>query len=162
SRLLPEFISWLPEVFVGYATALYNPCLESRSAVCNLLQSALDCCRLQKHQFEERKRELMLSMIQTPDILYPAFQAVFNLTGIRREDVMNAQASRSIKPLMDWLYGFESLLRVKGDKIAFKKMQNNLIHLDSNLLRPDVLFRMANSSGVVSELDQACLLLGIQ
>jgi EAL domain-containing protein (putative c-di-GMP-specific phosphodiesterase class I) len=100
-------------------------------------------------------------VVQSREILYPNYQAVFDLQKITKEAVDEVTKSKSIAPIKSALYGFESLIRARQDLVEEKLSGDDLVHLDYKLLRPDILFAMAAHSKVSLELDQLCLGLGI-
>jgi len=155
-KRLPACIESIPMVSVGFATALDNPCLDAADVIEKVLENSIYSARTQHERMKNLQRELMHTLIQNDELLYPNFQAVFNLRNISKEMIDAVKMESSIEPLAGELYGFESLIRVRGDLV------DNLIGsehalISSEYLRPDVLFNMAKATKVSLELDQACL-----
>src|SRR5262249_15641500 len=71
--------------------------------------------------------------------------------------IEEARRGKSLKPLQSLLYGFESLIRVKGDAMDAIFDLSGPVYMDSKYLRPDVLFALSHQAKVGLELDQACL-----
>jgi EAL domain-containing protein (putative c-di-GMP-specific phosphodiesterase class I) len=161
-KRLPDCINVLPDFSLGHATALYNPCLDIFDVVEHLFETAIDVSKVQRRRVQDREREILQTIIHSRDILYPNYQAIFNLQKISKTQVDEVQASKSITAIADALYGFESLIRVKPKMLEEKLTTDHLVHLDIKLLRPDILFAMADHSHVALELDQLCLAAGIE
>jgi len=134
-----------------------NTCIDPHEILEAGLEASRQVAQAQLRRVKDRQRELMQTLIQSQDLIYPQFQAVFHLQPITREHLRACRASSSIEPIKDFLYGFESLIRV--DKAAVDKSlsDNGALDIDPKFLRPDVLFSIAKSSKVALELDQACL-----
>lgn len=160
-RRLPEAISISPEVSVGYSTALYNPCVDAEEMLETMLENALEVSKVQVRRMRDRSRELIQTLIQAKDILYPNFQAVFHLPGLTKDHIDTCKKSNSIACLKPLLFGFESLIRLKLTSAEQVLMGDLLIHLDNRMFRPDILFALAHKSKVALELDQVCMSLGI-
>lgn len=156
-RIMPDCIHVVPEIAIGFGTAIYNPCVDSLEVIEQLLETAVEESRIQVKRMRDRQRELMQTLIQTPGLLEPHYQAVFDLQKLTRVLYDQSKAEKSIKPLESLLYGFESLIRVKGDAIDAIYDISGPIYLESRYLRPDVLFSLSHSAKVGLELDQACL-----
>jgi EAL domain-containing protein (putative c-di-GMP-specific phosphodiesterase class I) len=162
SRILPDCISVVPEFSIGHATVLHNPCVDSLEIVEHMFDSSQEVAKVQLRRIKDRQRELMQTLVQTPDLLTPHYQAVFNLQTITRDKVIQSHDMKSIAIMKDDIYGFESLIRVRRDRVDEKIGGDQLFHLESKFLRPDILFALAAQSKVALELDQVCLKLGIE
>jgi EAL domain-containing protein (putative c-di-GMP-specific phosphodiesterase class I) len=156
-RMMPDCISVVPDLSVGFGTAIYNPCVDSVELVDQLLDTATEASRIQLKRMRDRQRELMQTLIQTPGLLRPNYQAVFKMDGLTRDMVDDAKKKKSIRPLESLLYGFESLIRVRGEAMDAIFDTSGPVYMESKYLRPDVLFSLSHSAKVGLELDQACL-----
>lgn len=156
-RRIPECVSSLPVVGVGFCGIIHNPCLEANETIETGLEESRQVASSQLRRVRERQRELMQTLIQANDYLYPHFQAVFDLQTIDKESVDHAIKTSSIAPLSQSLYGFEALIRVNKDLVETELGEGNTVGIDPKYLRPDVLFSLAKSAKVSLELDQACL-----
>ena len=162
TRRLPDCISVVPEFSVGHATAIHNPCVDSVELLDHLLEGSFDVARVQLRRMKDRQKELMQTLIQAGDLLFPNYQGVFHLQRITKEIVDQVNVVKSIAPLKDHIYGFESLIRVRRDILDTRVANDGLVFLESRFLRPDVLFSLAQSTKVALELDQACLQKGVE
>ncbi len=156
-RMLPDCITIVPDIPVGFATSIHNPCVDPLELVEQLLDGAVDESRIQLKRMRDRQRELMQTLIQTPGLLQPHYQAVFNLRGLTKRHVDESRDQKSIRPLRGLLYGFESLIRVKRAAMDAIFDASGPVYLESRFMRPDVLFSLAHQAKVGLELDQACL-----
>ncbi len=161
TKRMPECVHVIPKFAVGYSSIIFNPCVDVHELVENVMDGSMDSSHIQMKRLEDRQRELLHSLIQTEDLLYPNFQAVFDLKNLTKENVDDVIAKKSIKPIESLLYGFESLIRVRKDVLDLKITDDSLFKLDAKYLRPDVIFGLAQSAKISLELDQVCLLLGI-
>lgn len=155
---IPDCIQSVPLVGVGFFGVLHNPCIDPSELIENGLENSRKVSRSQLVRVKERQREMMQTFIQSEGLLVPHFQAVFHLPKLSQEIVEEAQQTKSIAPLQDHLFGFESLIRI--DLQATRKelgSEGDLFGIEPKFLRPDLLFSMAKSSKVALELDQACL-----
>jgi EAL domain-containing protein (putative c-di-GMP-specific phosphodiesterase class I) len=160
-KRLPDCIQTLPEFSLGHATALNNPCLDTLDVIDQLFEMATEVSKVQRRRVQDREREILQTIIHSRDILYPNYQAIFNLQTVTKDKVDQAQSSKSIVPLVDSLYGFESLIRVRPQNLEDKLASDHLVYVDMKLLRPDILFAMAAHSRVSLELDQLCMAVGV-
>ncbi len=160
-RKLPGCINHMPEFSVGHATALHNPCIDSSEILEQLMEQAGEVSKVQMRRIRDRERELMQTIVQSRDLLYSNYQAIFNLQDITKDMVNEVKASQTIAPIKSAIYGFESLIRARKEMLEMKFSGENLVALDARLLQPNILFSMAAHSKVALELDQACLLHGI-
>ncbi len=160
-RRIPDCISVLPDFSLGHSTALHNPCLDTVDVIEHLIETATDVAKAQMRRVRDREREILQTIIHSREILYPNYQAVFDLRKLTKDKVDQVKAAQSISPVADVLYGFESLIRVRKELLEEKLAGDHLVHMDFKLLRPDILFAMAAHSKVALELDQLCLGLGV-
>lgn len=160
-KRLPDCIQVLPDFSLGHATAIFNPCLDTVDVVEHLIETASDVSKVQLRRVRDREREILQTIIHSRDILYPNYQAIFDLQKLTKDKIDEAKNAQSISPMLDSLYGFESLIRVRQESLNEKLTGDHLVHMDMKLLRPDILFAMAAHSKVALELDQLCLGLGV-
>jgi EAL domain-containing protein (putative c-di-GMP-specific phosphodiesterase class I) len=160
-RKLPDCIHTIPEVCVGHATALYNPTVDSVEVIDHLIEGALEVSKVQVKRVKDRTREIMQTLVQTRDLLYPNYQAVFNLQTLTKDMLDRSRSAKSIAPMVPSLYGFESLIRVRAPIVEQSIAGDHLVHMQAKFLRPDIMFALAAQAKVSLELDQVCLSLGI-
>ncbi|MBM4253811.1 MAG: EAL domain-containing protein [Deltaproteobacteria bacterium] len=156
-RLLPDCITMVPEISVGFGTVLNNPAVDAFELIEQVIETSYECARAQLKRTRDRQRELMQTLIQTKGLLEPHYQAVFTLPQLTKDMVDEAHSSNSIKPLRRQLFGFESLVRVRPQAIDALFQGAGLAYLEPRYLRPDVLFSLSHNVKVGLELDQACL-----
>ena len=156
-RIMPDCITLVPDVAVGFATSIHNPCVDPLEIVEQLLDQATEESRVQQKRIKDRQRELMQTLIRTPGLLQPNYQAVFDLRGLTAADVDEVKATKSIAPIRHLLFGFESLIRVRREAMDAIFDVSGPVYLESRFMRPDVLFSLAHAAKVGLELDQACL-----
>ena len=156
-RMMPDCIRIVPDISIGFGTAIYNPCVDPMEVIEQLLETSVDESRVQAKRMRDRQRELMQSLIQTPGLLEPHYQGVFDLQKLTKDLVDDTHQKRSLSPIKGLLFGFESLIRVKNDAIDAIYDISGPVYLESRYLRPDVLFALSHSAKVGLELDQACL-----
>lgn len=156
-RILPECITVVPEFSVGHATVIDNPCFDSLELLEQLLENSDTAAKIQLGRVRDRQKELLQSLIQADDLLYPNYQAVFKLKNITEEMVRDVKMYKSIRPLKDELFGFESLIRIKQDKVDVLMDRDSMNYVDAKYLFPNVLFALAHTSKIALELDQTCL-----
>jgi len=155
-RRIPTCIKHLPPIAVGFASSMNNPCLNSHDIVNDLLEEAMRSASMQQHRTGALQREFMQSIIHRSEFLYPNFQAIFHLPSIEKEDVDAALDQQSIAPIAGSLFGFESLIRVRTDRLTNYVSDEDAL-INGKFLRPDVLFGVAKDAKINLELDQACL-----
>lgn len=160
-KRIPDCINVLPDFSLGHSTALHNPCLDTVDVIEHLIETATDVAKAQMRRVRDREREILQTIIHSREILYPNYQAVFDLRKLTKDKVDQVKAAQSIAPVADVLYGFESLIRFRKELLEEKLAGDHLVHMDFKLLRPDILFAMAAHSKVSLELDQLCLGLGV-
>jgi EAL domain-containing protein (putative c-di-GMP-specific phosphodiesterase class I) len=160
-KTLPDNFHSIPEFSVGHATALYNPCVDSAEVVEHLIESAAEVAKVHQRRINDREREILHTIIQSRGILHPHYQAVFHLQGLSKAKVDEVNRQKSIAPIKDLLFGFESLIRARKKLVEERLSSDHLVHIDFRMLRPDILFEMAAHAKVALELDQVCLGLGV-
>ncbi len=155
-RRIPACIKHLPPIAVGFASSMNNPCLNANDIVSDLLEESMRSATMQQQRTAALQREFMQSIIHRSEFLYPNFQAIFHLQSINKEDLESSQKQQSIAPIANSLFGFESLIRVRIDRLtSYVSDEDSLIN--GKYLRPDVLFGVAKEAKINLELDQACL-----
>ncbi|HET9238492.1 MAG TPA: EAL domain-containing protein [Oligoflexus sp.] len=154
-RRIPDCVQSIPLLGVGFFGVLNNPCIDVHEILDNGLEASKQMAQAQLKRGRERQRELMQTLIQSDDLLTAHYQAVFYLQNIDQETVKKAAEQKSIAPLKQHIFGFESLIRVNQDAVASHNSFDSGI--DSKYLRPDVLFSLAKYTNVALELDQACM-----
>lgn len=150
----PEGLRVVPEIGTGHATVIYNPAVDGSDQIAQLLEMAQDLSRSQVVRVRERQRELLMSIIKSSDLIVPAYQAVFNLDQI---DLNSDQKYFGLEQLSGAVFGFESLIRIRGAEFDQRMFGDLTGYLDAKTLRPDVLFELAHDNHLALELDQACL-----
>lgn len=154
-RRIPQCLESLPLIGVGFYGILNNPCFDPQNLLDSGLEASQQMAKSQMKRSRERQRELMHTLIQSPDILHPHYQGVFDLQGLDKELIDTVKESGSISVIRDKIYGFESLIRINQEAAKADKIFDNGI--EARYLRPDVLFSLAKSTKVALELDQACM-----
>ncbi|MCX6129735.1 MAG: EAL domain-containing protein [Proteobacteria bacterium] len=154
-RRVPDCVQSIPLLGVGFFGVLNNPCIDVHATIDNGLDSSKQMAQAQLKRGRERQRELMQTLIQSEDLLTAHYQAVFYLQNLDHESVKKAAETKSIGPLKQHLFGFESLIRVNQEAVASHNSFDSGI--DSKYLRPDVLFALAKYTNIALELDQACM-----
>jgi EAL domain-containing protein (putative c-di-GMP-specific phosphodiesterase class I) len=160
-RFLPDGMRLIPDFSVGHATALHNPCVDPVDLLDHLIDSATEVAKVHQRRVKDREREIMQTIIQSREILTPNYQGVFQLQGVTQEKLEQVKKSKSIAPIKDLIFGFESLIRARKNLVEEKLTGDHLVFMDFRLFRPDILFEMAGHAKVALELDQVCLGLGI-
>jgi EAL domain-containing protein (putative c-di-GMP-specific phosphodiesterase class I) len=161
-RTFPECLNLIPEFSVGHATALYNPCVDAGEILEQLMESSTEASKIQLRRIRERAKEILQTIVQSRDVLAPHFQGVFNLQSLSEDKVKQVASSKSISPILNDIYGFESLIRVRKNEILNSNVDGDaLVVIDNRHMRPDILFGLAAHSKVALELDQICLGLGV-
>lgn len=154
---IPENVKTAPLVGIGSCGILKNPCIGTTE----LVEHALDTCqRLAKDNLKHlknRQKEFIQTLIQTPDILVPHYQGIFNLKNITEEITKELNSDNNLTILKDHIFGFESLIRVNQDVAGAYIDTASVLGIDSRCLRPEILFSMAKENNISLELDQACL-----
>jgi EAL domain-containing protein (putative c-di-GMP-specific phosphodiesterase class I) len=153
-RRIPECVQSIPLLGVGYFGILNNPCIDIHEIVETGLEASKTMAQAQLKRGKDRQRELMHTLIQADDLLTPHYQGVFYLQNIDKKMVDEAKVSKSIRGLSAQVYGFESLIRVNQAAVREHSVEAGI---DSQYLRPDVLFAIAKTTNVALELDQACM-----
>lgn len=153
-RRIPDCVQTIPLIGVGFCGILNNPCIDIHEIVEGGLEASKIMAHAQLKRGRDRQRELMHTLIQSDDLLIPHFQGVFLLHSIDKEMIEEAKRTKSIAGLTPSLYGFESLIRVNQGGIKEYSFEAGI---DSQYLRPDILFAIAKATNVALELDQVCL-----
>ncbi len=161
-RILPDCIHRLPEIKIGFGSVMQNPCMESHELIELLLERTNEMGEVQIVRYKNNQRELMQGLIQSTDLLFPNFQGIFSAQKLTKQVITESQKQNSLAPLKPFIFGFESLIRLRGDGITTALGKSITEHFDTKYLRPDVLFSMAKSSKVALELDQTCMIKAIQ
>lgn len=158
---LPDCIASMPKVVVGYGSAIHNPCLDPYELVSTAIDHSAKFAQIQHTRNLDRYRELMMTLIQSDDLLVPHYQGVFRTSQITVDQIKQVKESQSFAGVKHALYAFEALIRVRVDEVR-ALMGSSRAMIDPKFLRPDVLFETAKSTKVALELDQACLQRAIQ
>lgn len=158
-RLLPAYLNIVPKFSIGYATSIYNPCVESDETIENLLEASKAVADVQWERIKCRQKEFIQVVVQTANILRPHFQAIFDLKTLDPDKALEANAGNTIVPIKDSIYGFESLIRVDQSAIQDLFSTDGPLYFESRFLRPDILFSLAKKAKLALELDQTCLKL---
>ena len=154
-RRIPLCLETIPSFGVGFFGLLNNPCIDIQEILDSGLEASKVMAQSQIKRGRERKREMMQTLIQSELLLQPFYQAVFDLQAMSKEVVDEVKSSKSISPIRDHIYGFESLIRVNKDELhELDSFENGI---ETRFLRPDVLFALAKNTKVALELDQACM-----
>lgn len=155
--LLPSSLQILPDFSIGHSTVLYNKSVDSQDEIDNLLDSSQEMARVQMVQVKNRQKELLQNLIRTEGLLEPHYQAIFSTEHLTTELIEESKETKSILPLADSLYGFESLIRVCKDRVDDFLTNSGPVYLDAKYLHPEILFHLAKTAKLALELDQACL-----
>lgn len=159
-RFMPSGMTSIPDFSVGHASGIMNPCIDPVEFTEGLLDLAFESCRLQLSRIVTTKKEFLLSVMHAPDLLFPHYQGVFDLSKLTHDQVKECHSRKDIRPIQHLIYGFESLIRVRRDWVGIVLSADERPFLEAKYLTPDVLFAMAGTSDVAVELDQACLRQG--
>lgn len=154
-RRIPNCLQSVPLIGVGFFGVLNNPCIDVQEILDSGLEASKQMAYAQQKRGKERQRELMQTLIQSDELLKPYYQGVFQLQQITKDMVDEVHTQKSIEPIKDHVYGFESLIRVNQDTVDRENCFDSGV--DAKFLRPDVLFSMAKYTKVALELDQACM-----
>ena len=155
NRRIPNCLQSIPQIGVGFFGILNNPCIDVQEILDSGIEASKQMAVSQQKRGRERQRELMQTLIQSDELLKPYYQGVFHLQKLSKEVIESVAEEKSIAPLKDHVYGFESLIRVNQQ--AVQRENNFDSGMDSRYLRPDVLFSLAKYTKVSLELDQACM-----
>lgn len=155
---VPRCLQSVPVVGVGFFGILNNPCIDAYELIEDGLENSRKVSKAQIVRVKERQRELLQMFIQSEDLLVSHYQAIFKLGDISQAEVEQAKDQKSIAPLINHLFGFESLIRIDQKAVAKENIPlDGMFGIETRFIRPDLLFSMAKSSKVALELDQACL-----
>lgn len=155
NRILPDFIKTMPDINIGYATALLNPCIDAEDTAQSLIKTAGRVAEIQGLRIKDRRRELIQNLVQQAGLVAPRYQGVFDLKKLTREEI--EAADPEISNFRHALVAFESLIRVNVREVDDLLFDNAVMHVEGKNLQPDVLFAIAESINLALELDQACL-----
>ena len=155
SQQFQHTIKSLPITGVGYYGILNNPCIDVHDILNEGIEQSKIVAVEHEKRVREHQREFMHTLIQSEELLNPAYQGIFYLSNLTEEQVKEAKAKQSIIPLADHIFGFESLIRINTCAISSDPRLCRNISPDH--LNPDVIFSMAKSSKVALELDQTCI-----
>lgn len=155
-RRIPDCINTAPEISVGFSAAMNNPCLDAGEIVDRVIESSMNIAKVQLRKVQNLHRELMHTLIQDDHLTYSHFQGIFHMKNISKEMMEEVTVTRSFAPIAGELYGFESLIRVRTDLLE-THLEKDQVVVESQYLRPDVLFSLAKATKTSLELDQACL-----
>ncbi len=154
---LPSCVRMIPEIAAGHATVVYNPCVNGREQIVQLLESALDSARGQLLRVSDRQRELLLTILKSDELIEPAFQAVFSLENLDLTDASRFKEGNALRTSASAIFGFESLIRLKANYFDRRFFPDPVSFFEGRILQPDVLFALAHHVHLALELDQACL-----
>ena len=104
-----DCISSIPSPCVGFVGVLENPCIEAAEIIEAGLEDSRRVAISQIKRLKERQLEFMQTLIQSSEFLKPNFQGIFKLSDISEDQIKEAHAQKSLMPLEDALFGFESL-----------------------------------------------------
>ncbi len=142
NRRIPECVEFLPSVYIGYSSALLNPCLSINEAIESVIDHSSRSVHAQATRMLERNRELVHTLIQADDILYPVFQAVFDLKKLSAPEIKRIADAKSLEGAAKSIFAFESLIRVDSENYS-SYIEPRYQGLAAEFLRPDVLFDIA-------------------
>jgi EAL domain-containing protein (putative c-di-GMP-specific phosphodiesterase class I) len=155
-RRLTECIQKIPIIAVGHHSALYNPCFDIHDVLVTTCEQAFKNAKVQVERLKNFQKELVHTLVHHSDLLYPVFQGIFNLQGMELTTLGQKGSEISIESLTEHIYGFESLIRIRSERLdEFVGQENQFF--SGQYLRPDILFEMAKSCHVALELDQTCI-----
>jgi len=159
---LSYFPKKLPEFGIGYASTLYNVATNPEELIDNLLKEGVKSAKIQIQRRYSRQKELIQYIIQSKSILYPHYQAIIDFRNLPLENFLEQGTPPSLYDFSQFIFGFESLIRINQKLVSRLMGKNQLFYINLNHFNPEVLFSLANASHVVLELDQKCLKLGIE
>lgn len=161
-RILPLCLNSIPDLSIGYATAISNPCIASEEIIEKLISDSEQMARVQMRRITGRQREHIQSMIRGKGILIPHFQAIFEAGKITTEEINSRIRENSVKPLVQAIYGFEALIRTNERLVEQILSSDGPIYMEPRFLKPDILFSIAADINLALELDQGCLKVASQ
>ncbi len=159
-RILPKFLDIVPRFIVGYASTLFNQCVDPLKTTEELLQLCRETAKVQDQRMLCRQRELIQTLIQAEGLLTTHFQGVFDLRKLTREELYSLKDQSGLTMIPHTLHSFEALARIH--KPGLQKLVNEDMSLNVDYLNPGVLFARAEEVNLKLELDQACFRLSIQ
>ncbi len=158
-RILPKFLELVPRFIVGYASALFNPCVDTYTTVDELLRSCRDTAKIQDARMINRQKELIQTLIQSENLMTAHFQGVVDLRYFSLEDLKDWDEKLSFTKHPKAIYAFESLVRI--NKNDLQKLVGEDMSMNVDYLNPGVLFARAEEVNLKLELDQACFKLAM-
>jgi len=132
---------FVPEIEVGFGSAVHNPVVNSNETVKRVLETTHRNAAVNLQRTLEREREFFHMIFQNPTTLYPHIQGVFHCNE-------NSQAQ---------LIGFESLIRFDLQRLIQILPDLNQSLINMKIISPEFLFKKAKALGLEQELDQLCL-----
>ncbi len=157
----PIPIQNMPLITVGYATAVYNMCIDDNINLQKSLEISKENAHIQGKRVENRRREFIQAVVQQPEMLIPKFQGFFEISKIKTEHLEGGGVA-NISVLHSSVLGFESLIRL--DVVAARKFiepsAEKIFRMET--INPDVLFSLAKSVKFNLELDQVCIRQAMQ
>lgn len=159
-RILPKFLDIVPRFIVGYASALYNECIDPLKTTAELLKLCRESAKIQDQRMLSRQRELIQTLIQSEGLLTTHFQGVFDLRKLSRKELHSLKDQAGLTMIPHTIHSFEALARIQ--KPGLQKLVNEEMSLNVDFLNPGVLFARAEEINLKLELDQACFRLSIQ
>ena len=132
---------FVPEIEVGFGSAIHNPVVSPNETVKRVLETAHKSASINHQRTLEREREFFHMIFQNPSILFPYLQGVFSC---------NEQGQAQ-------LMGFESLIRFDLQQMIHILPNLNRSLINMKIISPEFLFKKAKTLGLDQELDQLCL-----
>lgn len=147
----------VPFIRLGYHASIYNPCTDPQTQIVNMLESTHHSANFHFQRREERLKDFLNIIFRNPDLITPAYQAIFSIAKLDVDSLDRVSPENRIDKLRRNLKGFESLARL--DTQLAKKIlgtsANKLINF--RFFNPELLFCLAKQLGLANELDQTCL-----
>jgi len=159
-RILPKFLELVPRFIVGYASALYNPCIDNFTTADQLLRACRETANIQDARMLTRQRELIQTLIQADKLLTTHFQGIFDLRRLSVREIKGFGDNFKLDKIAHSIYAFESLARI--NKSDLQKVVGEDVSLNMDYLNPGTLFLRAAEVNLKLELDQACFKLAMQ
>lgn len=154
---IPNCLSIIPDFSIGYASSIFNPCIDLQEEIAFLFEESHNMAKVQLNRIKGRQKEFLQNIIRTDKLLKPHFQAVFHAQDLDKESIDSLNRDNDLHVLRDHIFGYESLIRINKDAAMPKVWSDGPIIFEPENLRPDVLFALAESTKLSLELDQACL-----
>lgn len=156
---IPQSVKTTPLVGIGFCGVIQNPCIGTAELVESALDSSQQSARDNIKQWKTRRKEFIQTLIQTPNIMVPHFQGIFNLEDLDEATMKQLSGGNHLSILADHIYGYEALIRINRDVAAEHIDFQGVLGIESKHLKPEFLFSMAKENHISLELDQACLRL---